>query len=67
MCDILIYKARDKAVLIPKTPKGEKWIVDNYMGKLREMGGEQAIVINEEFANDYAEALVNDGISVTIK
>lgn len=68
MCDILIARSGNRAAMIPRTAKGERWLIDNMTSEcLRKRGAEQAVVINEEFANDMAEDLLKEGLSVTIK
>ena len=65
MLDILVIKGQHRTVVIGKSTKGEKFILEEMVQNNRNT--EPALSINSEFADDLIEDLKKKGLDVEVK
>lgn len=63
MADILISKGRHRAIVVPQTEKGSDWITRHTTIGTSDVG----LIINVEYADEFAEDLKKEGLDVNIR
>lgn len=64
MVDILILRRKDRAILIPETEKGRKWIIENMTGPATSSA---AVTIHIDVASDMEIEIKANGLDVEVK
>lgn len=64
MVDILILRRKDRAILIPETEKGRKWIIENMTGPA---ASSAAVTIHIDVASDMEIEIKANGLDVEVK